>query len=582
MLGRIAKYSCCVVACATLLSACGVSKKAASGEAKSIVLTDEQQGRFDAFFMEAVRQKQLGNIEEAFDLYSHCLEINPTASAVLYELSQFYYTLNQPQKALEYLRKAVALEPTNYWYKEALASYFVARNMYDDAIGVYEDIYSQFPTKVDALSYLLSLYEQKEDYQNVIATLNRIETLEGKSEKISVAKFRIYFLQNNRKKAFSEIESLIAEYPNDDRYRNMLGELYLENDEPDKALTIFQDILREDSANTNAQVSMLAYYSTVGNDSLYRKNLLEVVRNPKLDSDNRLNLARAVVAMNEERGDTLANVRFFDQMLSQSYATPDFANLAASYIMNVNPPRDTIRPILEKCVRLSPEEIMPTATLLQWAISDNDMEKVIELCRPASEYHPEIPTFSLYLAIAYFQSDRSKEALEVIEKALDADNENADPEIMTEMYALLGDLRHEKGDSDGAFEAYESALSYKSSNIGVLNNYAYYLSLMGEQLEKAEDMSYRTVKAEPSNWTYLDTYAWILFKEERYSEAHIYIDEALKNGGRAHADIIEHAGDIYFKSGDKAGALVLWKEALEAGSESKTIKRKIKLKKYIE
>ena len=43
-------------------------------------------------------------------------------------------------------------------------------------------------------------------------------------------------------------------------------------------------------------------------------------------------------------------------------------------------------------------------------------------------------------------------------------------------------------------------------------------------------MSYRTVKAEPTNSTYLDTYAWILFEKGKFTEARIYIEQALKNG----------------------------------------------------
>lgn len=62
-----------------------------------------------------------------------------------------------------------------------------------------------------------------------------------------------------------------------------------------------------------------------------------------------------------------------------------------------------------------------------------------------------------------------------------------------------------------------------------MNNYAYYLSLERKNLDKAEEMSYKTVKAEPQNATYLDTYAWILFEKENYVQARLYIDQAMKS-----------------------------------------------------
>ncbi|MBR6285988.1 MAG: hypothetical protein IKR18_03215 [Bacteroidaceae bacterium] len=581
MLGKILKYSCGLFVATLLLTACGSAKKVEK-QVAVVHLTDEEQSRFDAFFLEAVRQKELGNIEEAFDLYNHCLEINPDASAVLYEMFRFYMLLNQPQKSLECLQRAVAIEPSNYWYKDALASYYVSRNMIDEGIAVYEDISRQFPDRSDALGSLLSLYEYKSDYSKVISTLDRIEVLEGKNEKISIEKFKMFFLLGNRKKAFSEIESLVAEYPNDDRYRNTLGQLYLENKEPAKAYEIFTDLLRNDSTNGLAQISMLSYYEYMGMDSLYRSKIMEVVRNPKLDGDSRLGVMQEVIEMNEKKGDSIANVLFLDSMLDKSYVTPDMARLAAAYSLNVTVPRDTLSSVLEKVVKITPDEVMPVAHLLQWAIADNDTAKIIALCRPASEYHPEIPTFSLYLAIAYFQSNRNADAIDVLEKATSDADKKADPAVMTELYALLGDLYHEEKMTELAYEAYDSALQYKPDNIAVLNNYAYFLSLEDKELDKAEEMSYRVVKAEPSNWTYLDTYAWVLFKQGRYSEGKIYIDEALKNGGREHADIIEHAGDLYYYTGDVNGALKLWKEALDAGSESKTLRKKIKLKKYIQ
>ena len=132
-----------------------------------------------------------------------------------------------------------------------------------------------------------------------------------------------------------------------------------------------------------------------------------------------------------------------------------------------------------------------------------------------------------------------------------------------------------------AYAAYDSSLVYNPSNIGALNNYAYYLSVERRDLDKAEEMSYKTVKAEPNNSTYLDTYAWILFEKGNYAEARIYIDNAMKNDGEKSDVIVEHCGDIYFMTGDVEGALKYWKKALEMGSESKTLKQKIEKKKYI-
>ena len=146
----------------------------------------------------------------------------------------------------------------------------------------------------------------------------------------------------------------------------------------------------------------------------------------------------------------------------------------------------------------------------------------------------------------------------------------------------IGDLLFEKGRKAEAFAAYDSCLQWKDDNLGCLNNYAYYLCLSGDNLDKAAVMSLKTVVAEPKNSTYLDTYAWILFMQERYAEAKIYIDQAVMNDTDSSAVIIEHAGDIYFKAGDTDGALRLWRRAAAKDPDNALLKRKIRLKKYVE
>ena len=139
--------------------------------------------------------------------------------------------------------------------------------------------------------------------------------------------------------------------------------------------------------------------------------------------------------------------------------------------------------------------------------------------------------------------------------------------MVSDFYSIMGDLYHIKKMNVEAYAAYDSALVYKPDNIGALNNYAYYLSVERKNLDKAEEMSYKTVKAEPTNNTYLDTYAWILFEKGKYVEARIYIDQAMQNGGDKSSVVVEHCGDIYYKNGEAEKALEYWKQAEKLAAE---------------
>ena len=85
------------------------------------------QRKFDYFFYEGLNLKTAGKFDAAYDAFNHCLTIDSTASAVLYELSSFYAQLNRPEKSLEMLRRAVAYSSDNFTYRLALAT--MSRNL---------------------------------------------------------------------------------------------------------------------------------------------------------------------------------------------------------------------------------------------------------------------------------------------------------------------------------------------------------------------------------------------------------------------------------------------------------------------
>jgi Tfp pilus assembly protein PilF len=143
------------------------------------------------------------------------------------------------------------------------------------------------------------------------------------------------------------------------------------------------------------------------------------------------------------------------------------------------------------------------------------------------------------------------------------------------------------GRKEEAYESYDKSLEYNGNNIFVLNNYAYFLSKDKKDLDKAETMSGKCLKVHPKNPTYIDTYAWILFMKGNYSLSKIYIENAITNGGDESADILDHYGDILFKTGHVDSAVQQWEKASEMKEENGetdtvVLKRKIENKTYYE
>ena len=573
-----------LVAVWTLVS-CGTVKSTREKPAVALAqssLTPEQQRKYDYFFLEAMRLKEKKDYASAFGLLQHCLDIHPNAASALYEVSQYYMFLRQVPQGQEALEKAVANAPDNYWYSQGLASLYQQQNELDKAVTLLEQMVVRFPAKQDPLFNLLDLYGRQEKYDKVISTLNRLEKHMGKNEQLSMEKFRIYLQMKDDKKAFQEIESLVQEYPMDMRYQVILGDVYLQNGKKQEAYDVYQKVLAAEPDNPMAIFSMASYYKQTGQEELYQQQLDTLLLNKKVTPDTKVGVMRQMIVENEQADkDSTQIIALFDRIMKQEQDDPQIPMLYAQYLLSKNMESESV-PVLEQVVDLDPTNKAARMMLIGAAVKKEDYKQIIKVCEPGIEATPDALEFYYYLAVAYNQAEKPDSVISICKRALEHTTADSKKEIVSDFYSILGDMYHTQKQMKEAYAAYDSALVYNPSNIGALNNYAYYLSVERRDLDKAEEMSYKTVKAEPNNATYLDTYAWILFEKGNYAEARIYIDNAMKSEGGDKSDVIvEHCGDIYYMTGDVDGALTYWKKALEMGSESKTLKQKIEKKKYI-
>ena len=542
--------------------------------------------RYDAFFLEALCQREKGNNDAVFDLLRHCIDIDSTRSEAYYYLAQYYSALKQKDIVLNYLKKSVELEPDNATYLETLANAYLNQRKFKEAIDALELLCEKNRDRDDVLALLIQLYEQESDYDNAIRTLGRLETIEGKSERLSYAKSDLYTKKGDKKAAIAEMKMLADQYPNDNNYRCLYANTLYINGQKKKAVAIYDKVLKEEPDNRNAQMALVAYYNDQKDSANVNSMIERVLFNKNASTSDRVALMRQVIGESEEAGgDSTRVLNLFHRLIDMPQSDSDMALFCASYMNMKKMPNDSIRQVLEKVLEVSPDHAAARLQLVSYAWQAGDRDRIIELCKAARQYNPDEMAFYYYQGIAYYQKDDLDNALNAFQNGIGVITSESDPSIVSDFYAVMGDILHQKGMTKEAFEAYDSCLVWKEDNIGCLNNYAYYLSEKGVRLDDAERMSFLTIKAEPKNATYLDTYAWILFMEKRYDEAKTYIDQTLENDSTPSAVLFEHAGDIYYHVGDKEKALEYWQEAIEQDDVSddrqQILARKIKLKKYL-
>ena len=545
--------------------------------------TNSQSTRYNYFFLEAIRQQEMGNFAAAFDLLRHALDVNPNAPEVYYEIAGYYIDMQNGKVARYYFEKAAELAPDNPAYLEKLGQFYISQANYEQALAAYERLYANNKTREDVLQILYQLYGSQNNYKKMIEVIERMEMLLGSSEQLSLTKMQIFEQMGDKRKAQAELMRLVQKNPLDLNYRIMLGNWFFQNDKKKEAVKEYQAVLKEEPNNAAAQLSLLDYYRDAKNAKVVEELTQKLLESKKTEKETKMALLRQVIIDNQQSDakDSLEVIKLFDRVLSYPQEDADIVMMKAAYLTLKNAPVDSVNKVYEQAIAIEPDNSRARIALIQNIWKEEQYDKVISISRPAQEYNPEEMVFYYFEGFAQYMKKENDAALQTFKKGVAQIKPDSDPNIVSDFYAIMGDILHEKGLDKEAFEAYDSCLHWRPENLAALNNYAYYLSLSKNDLKKAEQMSYKTIKKEPANPTFLDTYAWILFLQERYEEANIYIDQAIKNDTTPSGVLFEHAGDIYYHVGKTAEALASWQQALKLGDKSATLKKKIELQKYI-
>ena len=564
-----------------LVAGCGKTAVKERGSAPAVDYNTSQKYKY--FYAESITQLQKGNYDAAFDLLKHCIELNPYAAEAYYGLTPLYAEMGMDTLALENMEKAVSLRPDNVTYQERLAQTYLGTKQWDKAINTYERIMSYSPTRTDVLGILIQLYGQNKDYDNIIRCLDRVENIEGASEQTALSKMHIYSLKGEKEKELQVLEDLVKKHPNDMNYRVMKGNWLIQNGMHEEAFEEYQFALRQDPKHVAARLSLLDYYRTLDKDSLANALQEDILESPEIPTNDKVMLVRKVVAENEQNGaDSTQVLDLFHRVLSKPQHSADMTAMYAAYLQMKNFPQDSINTVYYQALKIEPDNASVRLALIQSLWKEQNFDEIIRLSKEATQYNPDEMAFYYFLGVCYFQKGNNDASLDALRRGVSQINSKSNKEFVSDFYAIMGDILHEKGKSTEAYAAYDSCLQWKPDNISCLNNYAYFLSEEDKDLDKAERMSKKTIDEEPENPTYLDTYAWILFKQQHYEEAQKYIDKVLELSPSPDATLLEHAGDIYSKTGNTKEAVAFWKRALEGKSKNaKLIRKKIKQRKYL-
>ncbi len=563
-----------------ILFSCKSKKQASSEKTRETIerkIETNNQIRFDGMYVDACAARMKGNLEEASKLFSECKRISPDNNAVQYELATIYKLLGVNDQALLYAKSAAQAEPKNEWYQLLLIDCYNILKQYNLSVKVRETLVKNFPNKSDFKEDLAIEYAILGLFDKAFKIYEELEKIYGINEQITLNKTKLLKSLRKFETAEDELLRLSSTNVTETRYYSYLADFYIEQNEMAKAKAMYDKIISIEPNNPIVNLALHDYYSGLGKTAEAFECLKKAFQNPDLDAATKCTIANS----------------FYDRIDGKegSYYRENGAVLAKT-LVHIHSESADANAIYAKFLML--EKRVPEAAeyyyksafkekgnfnvwnelLIAYNILGRN-DSVEHISAIAMELFPNSAGLYFRNGYANIQLKNYKKAAQSLKDGLEFVDSKL---LMMDFYDNMGDAYFQIKEYEKSDRAFDDALKIDSDHTFTLNQYAYYLSLRKQNLDRAEKLAKHANDLSPDNRKYMDTYGYILFQQKKYKEAETWLAGAIKFGPKDRT-ILEHYGDVLFKLNKTNEALKYWEEAKAAGGSSDELIKKIKDKK---
>ena len=577
---------------ALMLAGCLLLPLLAYGANDKPAVTDADRRKAEYIFLEAQRLKSQGYPDAYYDLLAYAHEVDPTNSAVSFYLGYCLLTMRNTDKyqaaqALARMKEHFEKAPDDFYETTFYSDANLMLGRPEEALRAIKSLSERNPNKLELQGRVAEAYARTGDFLQSNATYESIVAIPGKSMAVTNKKIGNYIALNDSSGAISEMRSLLATAPRNVSYNIAMGGVLQQFGHNDSALYYLNKAQEYEPDNGYTYLAKAQFYNLMNDSASYDQQIYQALISENLDVEAKIEVLTNYARQLLSSGDSTQRVsHLFEVLIEQHPHEAHIHDLYSEYFVvkkNYRAAAEQLGYVLD----INPTDAAQWRKLMLVNMMGEDLPAALAAADKALEYNPDSLDLYRYIAPIYYQMKDYDRALETYDRALTMlDTQQLDEQdAFEERSDLLGgkaDVFFSMGDTIRAFETYEQALELYPGNYGVMNNYAYFLALSGRDLDKAERMSALTVKAYPQNATYLDTYAWVFYKKGNYTMALMYIRSAIENDDTHSADVLEHYGDILFKSGEEEQAREQWRLALEKSPDNEVLQEKVKTGKLIE
>ena len=527
----------------------------------------------------AVTEYNEGNRAKASAILQKIVEMEPSNDAAWYYLALCSVAEKDVEMAEVRFRKAVELDPGNFWYRYRLAAIYAMTSRPELTTDIYEKLLKDFPKKSELYFDLAELYSAQGENEKALETLKEIETVFGITESVAVYRFNLLMRMQRQEEAYKSLE----EY--NDRYSSpyvlaTLAEHQLSMYNDSTALAYYDEALDIAPDYAPALLGKAETLRMTRKYGEYFKVLDDFVSNPSDVAKSKTDYLSEVIRRSDPKF-----IRTFipqlDGIIEKTLQThpsdSSILSLAGLYYYSTDR-KDEAKSKFRQNAVSHPSSLSAAASYVEFLMYAEQWKELTEEGRKAYARFPQETAFLEMASMGHYNLEEYDKVLEICDKVLEVAPSDSSKTLRA--WSTKGDIYHQLGSPKKSYKAYEKALKINPDYVYVLNNYAYYLSLEGRNLKKAHAMSRKTIEAEPDNATYLDTFGWILFLMGRPEEAKPHFKHAMLYGGKDSAVILDHYAEVLFALGEYDRAMVYWNQALRKNDgDIKDLEERINLRK---
>ena len=529
----------------------------------------------EKLFIEASREKILGNYENAVMLYKEVLKRDKSNHAAAYELARMYDVLDKDEKAMGTIKMAIALDKSNEWYKMFYGDVLEKAKKNKEAAKVYEGLANEDSNTAYYYHKWAMYLVRANESAKAIKVYDKLESKFGVTEELSSKKHRLYLALGKQNKATEELKKLCKFYPSTNEYKHMLAGHYKRIGEEDNAKKVYQEILKSDPDDAQASIALVTKGSADNGGAELLTSLKPIFKNSDVDIDVKIKEMIPYIKKVAATGDK----KLADEAIELSKILIEVhPNEAKSYsvygdlLNHSDRPKEALSQYMQT-LELDNSVFTVWEQVMYLNYELKDFDALLKNSEETLDLFPNQAKAYYLNGIAYSEKGKFSDAISAFQQALMMSAKN--PKMQFDIYGRMGEAYHYLKKYTRSEEFFEKALELNPRAYTVLDSYSYHLSLRGANLEKAKKMSELSNELKPNEPTLQDTYGYILYKLKDYSQAKEWLEKALKNGGEEMPTILEHYGDLLNQLDKKNEAVLYWQKAQDKGSTSENLKKKI-------